>query len=246
MLEIPSLRPETRYGMPTADQLLFNREYIVGYSYLFRQARWAMELIGPDNKRDEVERKDYFRADLRVPAKFRADNIDYTKSGHDKGHLVSSADRQATRMENSETFLLSNMSPQLPEFNRGIWQKLEEAVRDLANKYIEVYVVSGPIFNVGKAIEVIGIDNGNEVAIPVPHAYFKSVLAEKHTGMLALWSFILPNANSDQPLSEFLCPTIEIESRAGLLLWERLRGEKIDGLKNKKGRMWKTSRSSIS
>ena len=39
MIEIPSLKPETRYGMPTADQLLFNREYVVGYSYLFRQPR---------------------------------------------------------------------------------------------------------------------------------------------------------------------------------------------------------------
>ena len=45
MFEVPSLRDEARYGMPTADQLLFNRRYVVGYSYLFRQPRWALELI---------------------------------------------------------------------------------------------------------------------------------------------------------------------------------------------------------
>ena len=72
MIEIPSLRPETRYGIPPADHMLFNREYIVGYSYLFRQARWAMEVIDPENKAVNVERKDPFRADLRIPEQFRA------------------------------------------------------------------------------------------------------------------------------------------------------------------------------
>lgn len=124
MIEIPSLRPETRYGIPTADQLLFNREYILGYSYLFRQARWVMEVIDPDNKRVEVERKDSFRPDLRVPEKFRADLIDYKGSGYDRGHLIASADRRETDVKNSETFLLTNMSPQKPKFNRGIWKIL--------------------------------------------------------------------------------------------------------------------------
>ena len=52
MIELPNFRPETRYGMPTADRYLFNRQYIVGYSYLFRQARWAMELIDSDTMKN--------------------------------------------------------------------------------------------------------------------------------------------------------------------------------------------------
>ena len=56
MIEIPSLRPETRYGIPPADQLLFNREYIIGYSYLFRQPRWALQLIDPENQVANVDR----------------------------------------------------------------------------------------------------------------------------------------------------------------------------------------------
>ncbi len=53
MIELPSFRPETRYGMPTADRYLFNRQYIVGYAYIFRQARWAMELIDSETMKTE-------------------------------------------------------------------------------------------------------------------------------------------------------------------------------------------------
>ena len=236
MIEIPSLRPETRYGIPMADQLLFNREYIVGYSYHFRQPRWAMEVIDPENRRVEIEeRLDSFRPDLRIPEKFRAELDDYEGSGFDRGHLVASADRRASGLLNSETFLLTNMGPQKPQFNRGIWKKLEEAVRDLANLYVEVYTVCGPLFWVGEKITMIG---KGEVKIPVPHGYFKSVLAEKERGRLDLWTFVFQNKAQTGDLKNFLRTTVEVETWSGLSLWDRLQGDKIEKLKNKKGRMW--------
>lgn len=241
MLEIPSLRPETRYGIPTADQLLFNRQYIVGYSFLFRQAKWTMEMIDPDNSAVNVDRIDVFREDLRVPESFRAALVDYKgEEGFDRGHLISSADRRTSAIKNSETFLLSNMSPQRSKFNRGIWKRLEEAVRDLSCLFLEAYVVCGPIFDINRPIKVIGDDSrsGEDVVIPVPHAYFKSVLAENHRGSLKLWSFILPNENSTKDLSEFLVKTTEVERRVGLQLWDKLRGQKGDKLRNRVTKMW--------
>ncbi len=240
MIEIPSLRPETRYGMPTADHMLFNREYIVGYSYLFRQARWAMEVIDPTNRAINLKRTDPFRPDMRIPDQFRAGLKDYVGSKHDRGHLVASADRRARRIENSETFLLTNMSPQKGDFNRGVWKKLEGLVRDLSFMYLEVYVVCGPLFDVGKKIEVIGDDpkDQHDLVIPIPHAYFKSILAEDDKNRIRIWSFILENKSSSKPIDSFLVPTSEIESRAGLTLWDRLRGEKADRLRMRKSRMW--------
>lgn len=226
--------------MPPADQLLYNREYIVGYSYLFRQPRWAMEVIDPDNRRVEVDRNDSFRTDLRVPEKFRADLEDYQGSDHDRGHLIASADRRANLMKNCETFLLTNMTPQKPAFNRGVWRRLEEAVRDLANLYVEVYVICGPLFDVGKEITIIGanLKRKKDVIIPVPHSYFKSILAEDAKGRLKLWSFVLPNEASDAPLENFLCETVKIEMWAGLPLWDRLRGESVDKMRDNKGAIW--------
>jgi endonuclease G len=154
-----SFKPETRYGCPAADQVLFNRFYTVGYSYYFRQAKWALEIVDPDKKDlDEVERLDNFRPDFRVPKRFRADLSDYRRSGFDRGHLVASANQLDENIQNSETFLLSNMSPQTPSFNRQIWRRLESAVRrlDAKDRVLETYVITGPIMNIVAAKSNIG------------------------------------------------------------------------------------------
>ena len=237
-MNIPSLRSETRYGMPAADHILFNRHYVLGYSYYFRQAKWALEIIDPDNP--GLERLDNFRPDYRIPEMFRADLVDYTGSGYDRGHLVASANQRETELQNSETFLLSNMSPQKPQFNRGIWKQLEELTRSLNDKpdILETYVIGGPIFYFDQPVATIGANDANEVTIPVPHAYFKSVLAENDKGDLWMWSFVLPNQESDQPPETFSVPTTLVEKLAGIKLWERLVGKKIDKEKSKIRKIW--------
>ena len=85
MLDLFSLKPETRYGCPAADQILINRFYVVGYSYYFRQAKWALEIVDPDKKdMEEVERLNNFRPDYRVPPQFRATLSDFRGSGYDR------------------------------------------------------------------------------------------------------------------------------------------------------------------
>ncbi len=245
MIEIPSLRPETRYGIPTADLYLMNRQFIIGYSFLFRQPRWALERLDEDSMAiaERLVRLDNFREDLRVPDKFRSTLKDYKKAKgpdgkalYDRGHLVSSANRRSKLVLNSETFLLSNMSPQKPGFNRGIWKNLEQAVRDLADQtdtYVEVYSICGPIFDVADDVEVIG-DNH----VVVPHGYFKSVLAERRSGRFDMWSFMIPNDVQNKPIASFRCKTEDVEKRAGLSLWDRLRGEHADKLRLRTQKMW--------
>jgi endonuclease G, mitochondrial len=237
-MDTSNLRRETRYGMPAADQIMFNRHYVLGYSFYFRQAKWALEIIDPDNT--GLERSDNFRPDYRIPENFRADLVDYTGSGYDRGHLVASADQRETEIQNSETFLLSNMSPQAPQFNRKIWRELETEVRilDLKPTILETYVISGPVFYFDQPVVCIGANDPNEISIPVPHAYFKSILTENNRGDLHMWSFVMPNTDSDKPLSEFLVPTRLVEKLAGIKLWERLVGVKMEKEKTKTRRMW--------
>jgi len=237
MLELPSLKRETRYGMPAADQNMFNRFFVLGYSYYFRQAKWALEIIDPEG---EGERHDNFRPDFRVPQMFRAGLIDYSHSGFDRGHLVASANQREKVLQNSETFLLSNMSPQHPDLNRRIWRELESEVRNLQDKpeIYETYVITGPIFNFDMAIQVIGADDPNDVTIPVPHAYFKSVLTENKAGKLHMWSLIIPNEGTDKELEEFRVSVVEVERKAGIFLWERLTGTEIEEEKLKIRMMW--------
>ena len=239
MFDLPGLRSETRYGMPAADQIVINRHYTIGYSYYFRQAKWALEIVDPD--KTDVQRSDNFRPDYRIPERFRADLADYEKSGYDRGHLVASANQGETEIQNSETFLLSNMSPQKPDFNRGIWKQLEDAVRQLdAQKAIlETYVICGPIFNFDVPVVTINPKGESGNTLPIPHAYFKSVLTEDNKGRLHMWSFLMKNEGSKEPLESFLVPTRKVERYSGLLLWERLVGKEIDKEKSNVRTMWK-------
>ncbi len=239
-MDYPNLKRETRYGLPAADQILYNRHYVVGYSYYFRQAKWALEIVNPPNS--EIERKDKFRSDYRIPEGFRADKEVYEGSGFNRGHLVASANQIENDVQNSETFLLSNMCPQVPKFNGGIWKKLEEEVRSLDSKknIFETYVISGPLFYFDQPVEMMGDDDDKiDVTLPIPHAFFKSILVEKNTGTINMYSFIIPNEESDLELEDFLVATTKVEKISGLLLWETLLGTKMIKEKNKVRKMWR-------
>lgn len=232
--------------MPPADHLLFNRQHIIGYSYLMRQPKWALEVIDLENEVVHIEnRTDTFREDFRIPDRFRVSLKDYKGSGYDRGHLVASANRRETELLNSETFLLTNMSPQHKDLNRKHWRILEEKVRELLgqDKIVEVYVVSGPLFSIGQKIKVIGLDpkskdKAGDVVIPVPHHYFKSILAEDVKGNIKIWSFALPNGKCPKELSKYQIETSYVERWSGLILWDRLTGSSIQRKKDKTSKLW--------
>lgn len=244
---LPNLKRETRYGVPAADQILYNRHYVIGYSYYFRQAKWALEIV--DKDKTDIQRIESFRPDYRIPEPFRADLADYLNSGYNRGHLVSSSNQIETLIQNSETFLLSNTSPQNPSFNKGVWKRLENAVRKLNDKknILETYVISGPLFYFDQEVKMLNSERENGVTLPIPHAYFKSILTENNRGTLHIWSFIIPNEKIDITedrfkngiLEVFQVPTSKIEKISGLFLWESLLGTKITRDKSKIKKMWK-------
>lgn len=230
-----------RYGCPAADLVLQNRFFSVGYSYYFRQAKWALEIVDPDKKdMDVVERLNNFRPDFRVPKPFRADLSDYVGSGYDRGHLVSSSNQNDENIQNSETFLLSNMSPQIAGLNRQKWRQLESAVRKLNDKkgILETYVISGPIFDFTQSISFIGENDDNGIKIPIPSHFYKCILTEYLSGKLEMWAFELPNLKVPNELSSYAVSTSYVEQRIGIQLWSLLTGPEINEMKNKVNTMW--------
>lgn len=239
------IQPELRYGAPNCDQILTNRFFTIGYSWYFRQPKWTLEIINreADNVHDldDVERNDYFRADLRIPKRFRAGLGAYKDSGFDRGHLVASANQDLEYIQNSETFLLSNMSPQVPQFNRGIWKDLEAEIRrlDETAEVLETYVLTAPVFYFGQAIEVIE-DNEEDygISVPIPHAFVKSVLTEDIRGRLKLWTFEMKNEKLDGDLEDYLVVTYDAEQLVGGRFWDRVAGGDLHDSKSSKGKMW--------
>ena len=87
---------------------------------------------------------------------------------------------------------------------------------------------------------MMGDDNEDiSVTLPIPHCFFKSVLVEKKSGVMDMWSFIIPNEGTDKKLEEFLVLTSKVEKISGLFLWETLLGTKMMSKKNKVKKIWK-------
>ena len=105
-------------------------------------------------------RQDDFRADTTLPTGwYQVQATDYSGSGFDRGHMCPSADRTVTIAANSATFLMTNMIPQLPANNQGVWANLESYSRTLVSQGNELYIISG-----GHGLQHF-IANGN-VAVP--------------------------------------------------------------------------------
>ena len=236
------MQPELRYGAPVCDEILTGRYFTIGYSWYFRQAKWTLEII---NRNDylptEAERMNNFRADIRIPKRFRAGLNAYRGSGFDRGHLVASANNDILEIQNSETFLLSNMSPQAPNFNRKIWRELEEAIRKLNDqeKVLETYVLTCPVFYFDRKVETIG-DEEDEygIDVPIPHAFVKSVLAEDDKGRLKLWTFEMENKELDGEIEDYLVVTYDAEQIVGGRFWDRVSGGDIHEQKKERGEIW--------
>ena len=237
------IQRELRYGAPVCDEILTGRYFTIGYSWYFRQAKWVIEIINPNARFEwEVIRKDIFRADVRLPRRFRAGLKAYKNSGYDRGHLVASANQDELQIQNSETFLLSNMSPQKPEFNRGLWRKLEMAIRTLNDRpnILETYVLTAPVFYFDQKVETIGDENEKYgIDVPIPHAFVKSVLAEDNKGRLKLWTFEMKNEKVTGNLEDFLAVTYDVEQKVGGSFWDKIAGGDLHSQKRKPGTMWK-------
>ena len=135
--------------------------YTLSYNEQYEQADWVMyRLSGDSLKGDKFRRKNDFRKDTLITTESATLN-DYKRSGYDRGHLCPAADMSWSETALSETFYMSNMSPQKPRFNRGIWKHLEAQVRKWATINNEVYVITGPVFQ--DSMNYIG---NNKVAVP--------------------------------------------------------------------------------
>ncbi len=236
------IQPELRYGAPVCDEILTGRYFTIGYSWYFRQAKWVLEIVNRNKHLlTSAERMNNFRADTRIPKRFRAGLGAYSGSGYDRGHLVGSANQNIQEIQNSETFLLSNMSPQKAHFNRRIWRDLEMAVRKLNDKedILETYVLTAPVFYFGKTVKTIG-DFSDEygIDVPIPHAFVKSVLAEDRRGRLSLWTFEMENKRLTGDLAHYLVNTYDMEQLVGGRFWDRISGGDLHKQKSDPIPMW--------
>lgn len=193
---------------PKADvQSIHHKGFSLGYAEEYEQARWVAYLMSRARLIKVVDRADDFRPDPSVRTG-SATTADYQGSGYDCGHLAPAADMAWSVATMSESFFYSNMSPQLPGFNRGVWKRLEELFRDWAGLYDSLLVVTGPVLS--PDLPSIGPNR-----VSVPERYYKVVVDTARTHRQGI-GFLLPNASSQLPLTAFVVTIDSVERLTGL------------------------------
>lgn len=195
--------------MPTSkmhdDIIVIDREgYAAGYSPSKKQAHWVQYRLTADEAfpSNAVKRSDRFTSDPLLPG--GVNEADYKQSGYDRGHLAPAADMSWSEKAMKESFYMSNMTPQVPAFNRGIWKKLEEWTRRIASAETNIVVITGSIFN---------STSTTASGIAVPSACFKVIYDE--TPPCKAIGFLLSNEASTNDLQSFAKPVAEVENASG-------------------------------
>ena len=181
--------------------------FVIQYNEDYEQADWVAYELTANECIPIVKRSNYFREDPKVETGSATDE-DYQGSGYDRGHMAPVADMAWSLRSMQESFFYSNMSPQHPSFNRGIWKKLEAQVRHWAMEYKRIQVVSGSIVD-SPHVQI----GPNQMAIP--QFYYKALLIKKDSGYLSL-AFLLPHQKSNAALKTFILSVNELELRSAV------------------------------
>lgn len=143
---------------------------------------WATYILKPENALGCVPRSNAFATDASLPSGKAATPGDYNATGYDRGHNVPDGDQSYDNQAELESFLMSNMMPQAPSINRGIWKLLETSVRGWAVQTNQpMYIYTGPIYDAKD--KTIGAGK-----VVVPHGFFKVVI-NTVTLEYAAWTF---------------------------------------------------------
>ena len=188
-------------------EIISYRGFTLSYSEEHEQPWWVAYELDINKLSGSIKRSNRFRIDPKV-VKGSANLSDYKKSGFDRGHLAPAADMKWSKVAMDDSFLMSNISPQVPGFNRGIWKKLESVVRRWTNDNEKIYVVTGPVL-INK-YSTIGSNN-----VSVPNFFYKVIFDNKGPEKKGI-GFVLPNEKSTNNLKDFSMNIDSVESITGI------------------------------
>ncbi len=226
------------FGIPvtagaTNEELLHNQHYIINYDKDLKVPTWVAYRLR-DSDVVPADRLNCFRTDIRLPDPADSPACeDYKDSGFDRGHLVPRSDMNRSEAAMINTFMFTNMAPQIGTgFNRDFWRHLESRVKKWAKDRREIYVITGSIFdrdnNGARDADDDPIkevtEPGSEVA--VPSHFFKIVMTDLPNESVDSIAIILPHqvftfatnalALKDQELENHIVSIRDVEDVTGI------------------------------
>ncbi len=208
--ELEGCEHHVTYGAPSLKPALLCRlGYALSHNSKHKVPDWVAYRLTREKMRGIYPRSNDYRPDPDLERGQRSERLDYKLSGFDRGHMAPAAAMKWDARAMSESFLLSNMAPQVGNgFNRGIWRVLERNVRDWTSERGVLYVVTGPIYATDE-LQEIGANNVN-----VPTHFYKVLFDPVRVEAIA---FVLQNAKPQtSDLSTFITSVDLLENATGL------------------------------
>ncbi len=186
--------------------------YSLCYSVQHRQALWAEHELTVDQIKGRQNRTNDFKADFQI--KDPVSPSDFKGSGYDRGHLVPAADMKLNSKSMSDTFFMTNMTPQNSSFNSGVWNALEGHIRSEVLKLGPATVITAPVLLTTDSYDKI------RSGVSVPEEYYK--IAFFHDSEI-IKAYLIPNRSSNgKKYSEFRITVDELEELTGLDFFSEL------------------------
>lgn len=136
--------------------------------------------------------------------------------------MAPAADHRSSLDAMADTFYLTNICPQCPQFNRGFWAKFEKHVRDLTQYYKDICVITGPLYlpysdKDGKRYVKYEVIGQNDISVPTH--FFKVITMKDWKGDQETMAYILPNAeiSQDTNFESFRTTVEKVERAAGII-----------------------------
>ena len=203
---VESCAAEVPYGMPSVHKdhtVVCRSGYVLSHDPEAKIPAWvAWTLVQPESL-SCLPRRDAFATDQSLPEGKRATPQDYAGSGYDQGHMAPNAEMSYDPQVARESFIMSNMSPQLPQVNRGTWKTLESTERSFVyTTGHAVTIYAGNIYT--KESKTIGKNK-----VVVPDQLFKIIV--DNTDKVS-YAFIFPNVlNIDPDFNKYQVTVAEVE-----------------------------------
>ena len=189
------------------DYFLDYNGFVLEFDTLTRHAKWVSYLLCRAHLGSGEERSSNFRMERRL-GELSPRDAAYRNSGYDRGHLAPAADMSYSAESMYDSFFLTNASPQVPGFNRGIWKRLEDQVRRFASEKDSIYIATGPILH--DSLPTLG---NSPIRIPT---YYYKVLLRKSTNNPQGIAFVMRNEAASGDLSHYAVSIDSVEVLTGI------------------------------